>query len=201
MDHEAIQCPVDCHACCRVTTTLDLTATESLMIYLLNKDIVDLIEEYTDLHDETGYCPFMIMDKCIINRFKPSACQMFMPFEYRGKPMCYYLAHGKGLSAHNDAPENYMNSSSYAIHGVMMEIQCNIDGYLSQSFFKNIYQGTLWWKDNYALLPVNTRMCLESILTDNDMGLQLMENFKFDKVLQTGLTRYNEIVKTHPPHH
>ena len=171
------------------------------MIYLLNKDIVDLIEEYTDLHDESGYCPFMIMDKCIINNFKPSACQMFMPFEYKGKPMCYYLACGQGLSEDDDAQENFMNSKSYDIHGVMMKTQCEIEGYFPQSFFKNIYAGTMWWKNNYSSLPENTRMCLESILSDEYVGLQLMENFKFEKVLQAGLTKYNELVADHPHHH
>ena len=177
--------------------TLDLTAAESLTIYLLNRDVVDLIEEYTRLHDQTGYCPFMIMDRCIIHNYKPTACQMFMPFAYKGKPMCYYIAEEGQLLKDDDSPENCMNSSSYDIHGCMMTIQSEIDGYLSRSFFKNIYQGTLWWKNNYHCLPVNTRTCLESILNGEYVGLQIMEDFKFAETLLAGHETYSAMVAGH----
>ncbi len=201
MNHEPVDCPVDCHACCKTAVTLDLTAAESLTIYLLNRDIVDLIEEYTDLHDCTGYCPFMIMDKCIINTYKPSACQMFMPFEHQGKPMCFYLACGKHVTLDDNAPQNRMNSNSYDIHGVMMNIQCDIDQYMAHSFFKNIYEGTLWWKANYHVLPENTRMCLESILNEEYIGLKLIKNCTYEKTLQAGLKTYTDMAAHHPTHH
>ena len=197
MKNEPIQCPHDCHACCKVSITLDLTAVESLMIYLLNRDVVDLIEEYTRLHDDTGYCPFMIMDKCIINTYKPTACQMYMPFAYEGKPMCFYLAQDELISMDGNVLENCMNSSSYDIHGFMLMLQCDIDKYLSRSFFKNIYEGTLWWKNNYFSLPEDTRICLESILSQDYIGVQLMDNFKFEEALQAGYKTYTDILENH----
>jgi len=198
MKNVTIQCPDDCHACCKVAVTLDLTAVESLMIYLLNRDVVDLIGEYTRLHDDTGYCPFMIMDKCIINTYKPTACQMYMPFEHEGKPMCFYLAQNKLELQEGNVSENSMNSSSYDIHGFMLMLQCDIDKYLSHSFFKNIYEGTLWWKNNYFSLPEDTRICLESILSEDHIGLQLMDNFKFEEALLAGYKTYTDILENHP---
>ena len=198
MDKEQIKCPEDCHACCRSDVILDLTAVESLMIYLLNRDVINIIDEYTRLHDYTEYCPFMIMDKCIINSCKPTACQMYMPFEHEGKPMCFYLA-GKDLMLHVDHPLEYrMNSNSYAIHGFMMMVQCDIDTYLSRSFFKNIYDGTLWWKNNYHSLPDDTRICLESILSEDYIGLKLMHNFNFEEALMAGHQTYIDILDENP---
>ncbi len=199
MKKEAMQCPSDCHACCKMDVTLDLTSVESLVIYLLNRDVIDLIEEYTRLHDATGYCPFMIMEKCIINAYKPSACQMYMPFASEGKPMCFYLARGKAQELDADAPQNMMNSSCYDIHGLMLLLQCDVDRYLSRSFFKNIYEGTLWWKDNYLSLPRDTRICLESILAGNYIGSQLTDNFNYKEVLQAGYSKYTDVVASRQP--
>ncbi|HEB70442.1 MAG TPA: hypothetical protein ENI88_12620 [Desulfobulbus sp.] len=197
-ENRPIQCPEDCHACCRLGVVLDLTSVESLMIFLLNRDVIAIIDEYTRLHDATGYCPFMIMDKCIINDFKPSACQMYMPFEYKKKPMCYYLA-GNGLASRNDLSLEYtLNSSSYDIHGFMMIIQNDIDQYLSRSFFKNIYDGTQWWKEHYRTLPVDTRICLESILCADSIGLQLTHDFKFEEALAAGHQAYTDKVARRP---
>jgi|GEM_PF-2638871 Fe-S-cluster containining protein len=201
LKNDPVQCPVDCHACCKVGVTLDLTVAEALMIYLLNRDVVDLIEEYTRLHKETGYCPFMIMDKCIINTYKPTACQMYMPFEYKGKAMCFYLANDEAIQPDDQAPQNHMNSRSYDIHGFMMTIQRAIDRYFPHSFFKNIYEGTLWWKTNYQFLPENTRTCLESILNEEYIGLQLMKNFAFEETLSAGLNTYTEMVANHSTQH
>lgn len=195
MKKKPIQCPDHCHACCNSTVILDLTAVESLMIYLLNRDVIDLIDEYTNLHDHTEYCPFMIVDKCIINTYKPSACQMYMPFEYEGKPMCFYLAKNEFMLQAGNSTENYMNSNSYDIHEFMMMIQCDIDKYLSRSFFKNIYDGTLWWKNNYQSLPDDTIICLESILSEGYIGLQLKHDFKFKEALLSGHETYADLLE------
>ena len=192
-----MQCPDDCHACCNSSVILDLTSVESLIIYLLNRGVIDIIDEYTRLHDHTEYCPFMIMDKCIINTYKPSACQMYMPFEYEGKAMCFYLATNDSMLKADADTENYMNSNSYDIHGLMMLLQCDLDKYLSHSFFKNIYEGTLWWKSNYESLPEDTRLCLESILSEGYIGLQLTDNFNFRESLQAGHERYADLLEEH----
>jgi hypothetical protein len=193
MESEPIQCPVDCHACCRLGVTLDLTSVEALMVFLLNREVVDLIEEYTKLHDESGFCPYMIMDKCIINSYKPTACQMFMPFAYKGKAMCFYLAEKEIILPEGESSEGAMNSSSYAIHGFMMMVQSEIDEYLPKLFFKNIYDGTLWWKDHYPALPDNTLLCLESILNQGDIGRQLTDHFNFEAALQAGHKVYADL--------
>lgn len=197
MKQQPIQCPEGCHACCADTITLDLTTVEALVIYLLNRDIVELIEAYRDLHDVTGYCPFMIMDKCIINAYKPTACQMYMPFEYEERPMCFYLSHGRDVIQQDSIPTNPMNSSSYDIHGCMMMIQKEIDQFMSQSFFKNIYDGTMWWKANYDSLPVNTRICLESVLCEDSIGLQISDHFPFEKILLAGYKTYTDLLALH----
>ncbi len=194
MKEEPIQCPDDCHACCKLGITLDLTSVESLMIFLLNRGVVNLIEEYTKLHPDTGYCPFMIMEKCIINAYKPTACQMYMPFEYNGEPMCFYLAQNDCATQSKSSSEQYMNSHSYDIHGFMMKIQCDIDKYFSHSFFKNVYEGTLWWENNYDSLPDVTRICLESILSENYIGSKLIDNFNFKEALSSGHKMYTHIV-------
>ena len=189
-DNTQIQCPTGCHACCKLGVVLDLTSVESLMIFLLNREVIGIIDEYTRLHEYTGYCPFMIMDKCIINAYKPSACQMYMPFEYEKKPMCYYLA-GDVLIVQDDLTLKYtLNSSSYDIHGFMMKIQKDIDPYVTRSFFKNIYEGTRWWRLNYHALPEDTRICLESILSEDAIGLQLTHDFKFEEALLAGRKAY-----------
>jgi len=192
-----VQCPDDCHACCNSKVILDLTSVESLMIYLLNRDVIALIDEYTKLHEHTEYCPFMIMDKCIINAYKPSACQMYMPFEYEGKPMCFYLAKDECMRQTGNSTENYMNSNSYDIHGLMMMIQCDLDKYLSCSFFENIYNGIDWWKNNYQSLPDNTIFCLESILSEGGIGLQLNNNFKYEEALLAGHETYENLLDHH----
>ncbi len=173
---------------------LDLTSVESLMIFLLNREVIAIIDEYIRLHDHTEYCPFMIMDKCIINAYKPSACQMYMPFEYNKKPMCYYLAGDELLARNNLSLEYTLNSSSYDIHGFMMKIQSDLDQYVSHSFFKNIYDGTRWWKQNYQTLPEDTRICLESILSEDSIGLQFAHDFKFEEALMAGHQAYADKV-------
>lgn len=185
-ENEPVQCPAGCHACCRLGVVLDLTAVESLMIFLLNRDIIDMLDEYTRLHAATGYCPFMIMDRCIINTYKPTACQMFMPFEYEHKPMCYYIADADVLRQEDLASEYLMNSNAYDIHGFMIRIQTSIDTYLSPSCFQNVYEGTSWWRRHYHLLSENTRTCLESILDEGYIGRQLMHEFKFEEALRSG---------------
>lgn len=193
-----IECHKDCHVCCKISVTLDLTAVESLLIYLLNQGVVTLIEEYTSLHEDTGYCPFMITGKCIINTYKPTACQMYMPFEYKGQPMCYYLAKGGELPQGGCFPDIYMNSNSYDIHGFMLMMQTDIDRYSSHSFFKNAYEGTLWWEKHYHDLPADTRVCLESILNENYIGLQLMEDFNYEEALLAGHEKYVNLLDNKP---
>jgi len=112
-------CPTDCHACCTKGVTLDLTSVESLIIYLLNRDVVNLIDTYTALHDPTEYCPFLIMDKCIINTYKPSACQMYMPFDYKGKAVCFYLTAKDSKEKFLGSTACTAHSNAYAIHGFM----------------------------------------------------------------------------------
>lgn len=191
-----MQCPDDCHACCKASVTMDLTAIESLVIYLLNRDMVHLIEQYTNNLEPSGYCPFMVMDKCIINTYKPSACQMYIPFDYEGGPICFYTAGG-------DIPmdslgESYMNSNAYGIHGFMVLMQADVERYLPCSSFKNIYQGTLWWKNNYHCLPDTTRICLEAIVDEEYIGLKLVKDFNFDKALLAGRTRYADLIANKP---
>ncbi len=201
MESDPIQCPVDCHACCQLGVTLDLTSVEALMVYLLNGEVVELIEEYTKLHDESSFCPYMIMDKCIINSYKPTACQMFMPFAYKGKAMCFYRANKDFIMSEGESSEGVMNSSSYAIHGFMMMIQSEIDEYLPKLFFKNIYNGTRWWRDHYSTLPDNTQLCLESILKQGNIGKQLTDHFNFKAALQAGHESYAELREMHADYH
>ena len=197
MKSEPIQCPADCHSCCRLGITLDLSSVEALMVYLLNKEVVELIEEYIALHDASDFCPYMVMDKCIINTYKPTACQMFMPFAHKGKAMCFYLAEKDFSLPAGESLEDAMNSNSYALHGFMMMIQNELDKYFSKLFFKNIYDGTMWWKDNYLSLPDNTRLCLESILNQGDIGRQLTDHFNFESALQAGHESYADLREKH----
>ncbi len=197
METAHVQCPSDCHACCCLGVVLDLTAVESLLIYLLNGDVIEMIDEYTRLHEPSGYCPFMIMDKCIINDYKPSACQMFMPFDYQGKAMCTYIAEPGVEQAVDRDIEELMNSSSYDIHGFMMMIQCEVEQYIATSFFKNIYDGVRWWKENYLILPEDTRICLESILSENAIGDCLVDGFDYGEALHDGYERYDAMLARH----
>jgi Fe-S-cluster containining protein len=197
MKSPPVQCPSDCHICCKSSVTLDLTAVESLMIYLLNRDMVTLTEQYSDLHNDTGYCPFLIKDKCIIHQYKPTACQMFMPFDYHGEPMCYYLAKDRGSLRQEECSDSYMNSNAYDIHGFMMMTQCAIDVLLPCTFFRHIYQGVLWWKSNYNILPTSTRMCLESILYNGYIGSTLTAEFEFENALTAGHDTYIHMQEEH----
>lgn len=190
MSKEPMQCPDQCHACCSSSTILDLTAVESLVIFLLNREMVELIEEYWEDHEPSGYCPFMVTDKCVIHAYKPTACQMYMPFAYQGDPMCFYIAPDDFKMNQDSAEESYMNSKSYDIHGFMAIIQNEIDSYITPSFFKNIYQGILWWKNNYDCLPDATRICLESIMLEDYIGLKIAEDFKFEAALVSGYAHY-----------
>lgn len=198
MKDEQIQCPDNCHACCKTGVTLDLTAVEALVIYLLNRELVDLIEEYTNSHDFSGYCPFMLKDRCLINAYKPSACQMYMPFEYAGKPLCYYTAADDFVLPAESLGDSYMNSNAYGIHGFMVMMQSDSDTYVSPSFFKHIYEGTLWWKKNYHCLPAVTRMCLESILDEGDIGLKIRDGFRVEEALLAGRTTYTAMLENKP---
>lgn len=194
LEGEQVQCPLDCHACCRSGVTLDLTSVEALMVYLLNRELVDLLEEYVELHGEGDYCPFLISDKCIIHTYKPTACQMFMPFAYRGNPMCYYLAGQDFLPAEGERCQGLMNSNSYAVHGCMAKIQREVAEYFPVPFFQHIYAGTVWWKQHYHGLPGNTRTCLESILLQGDtIGDQLSAKFDFGAALQAGDELYMDL--------
>ncbi len=195
-DHPAL-CPRECHACCKLGIILDLTSVEALLIYLLNRDVVHLIDEYTTRHDPSPFCPFMIMDKCIINSYKPSACQMYMPFEFNGEPACYYLAAEKTGKDFIGSTACSMHSNSYAIHGFMLLAQQNLDPYMEQSWFKNIYDGTAWWQEHYDALPKATRTDMESIINEDTAGLLKTENFKFEASLATGFQTYNETVSQH----
>lgn len=197
MKSPPIQCPDNCHICCKSSVTLDLTAVESLMVYLLSRDMITLTEQYTALHAATQYCPFLIKDRCIIHEYKPTACQMFMPFEYQSEPMCYYLAKDKGNLCQEDCSDSYMNSNAYDIHGFMMMTQCAVDALLPCSFFKHIYQGVLWWKNNYTILPPATRVCLESILCNGPIGSTLTADFEFEKALTAGHDTYIHMLEEH----
>ncbi|WP_028584501.1 YkgJ family cysteine cluster protein [Desulfogranum mediterraneum] len=194
---EPMDCPADCHACCRRGVTLDLTSVEALVIYLLNRGVVELVEEYTNLHGENGYCPFLIMDRCRIHHYKPTACQMYMPFAYHGAPICYYLAQEEQLSPRGEVREPSHNSHAYDIHGYMMKMQCQVDRYLSCSFFKNIYDGILWWECHYHSLPKATVRCLESILSEEPSGQKIMLDFDLRAALAEGHDRY-EMLHAHP---
>ncbi len=197
MESDQAQCPIDCHACCKLGITLDLTSVEALMVYLLNRDMVDLLEEYISLHVKSDYCPYMIKDKCIINNYKPTACQMFMPFVYKGKAMCFYLADKKTVLSEEESSEGLMNSSSYSIHGYMMMLQSKVGDYLPVSFFKNTIDGTLWWKEHYHSLPDNTQNCLESILTQGHIGKKLTSCFDYKVALQAGSETYSDLCEKH----
>ena len=197
MDKKQIQCPQHCHACCKAGVIQDLTAVESLIIYLLNRDIIDLVDQHTALHTPTGYCPFLIQDKCIINAYKPTACQMYMPFEINGKPVCFYTVEKGAEVPPGTQLEYYMNSNSYAIHGFMMIIQDDIDADLSQSCFKNINAGVSWWQGHCESLPDGTRGCLESILSEDHAGLERIHDFKYKQSLCDGYQRYSDTLKLH----
>lgn len=197
-----IQCPVGCHACCASTTVLDLTAVEALLVYLLNRDVVHLLEQYVQLQGESDYCPYLIADKCTIHTYKPTACQMFMPFACKGKPMCFYLADKKEAFQKDKVFEEAMNSNCYAIHGYMVLLQNEIIEYLHLPYFKNTYAGTLWWHEHYPRLPENTRFCLESLLEQDHVGHQLMVDFDFSASLSAGEKTYLELWdKSHDADH
>lgn len=197
MDKKQIQCPEHCHACCKAGVIQDVTAVESLIIYLLNRDIINLVDQHTALHNPTGYCPFLIQDKCSINAYKPTACQMYMPFEIDGNPVCFYTAKEE-LEIMPDAQlEYYMNSNSYAIHGFMMIIQADIDADLTRSCFKNVDAGVSWWKNHCDSLPDGTRGSLESILSEDKGGLQRIHDFNYEQSLRAGYQRYSETLKLH----
>lgn len=197
MTEVPVQCPENCHACCKATVILDLTAVESLTIYLLNRELIGLVEKHIGLQEDKGYCPFLIKDKCIIHTYKPTACQMYMPVAHAGRPLCYYLAREQHLPADDHGYEYLMNSSCYAIHGFMLMMQGETDGCLPHSYFMNIHEGTLWWKNNYPSLPKNTRIILESILRGDPAGLQLQQHFKYTKALQAGYQAYVERLEHH----
>ncbi len=196
-DSALATCPRECHVCCKIDVTLDLTAVESLMVYLLNRDIVDLIDEYIGLHDPTGYCPFMITGKCVINHYKPSACQMFMPFDFQGKAVCSYLVDAESTEQFIGSTACTMHSNSYAVHGCMLEIQEELAVYLSQTCFKNIYEGTAWWRLHYDDLPQETRVGLESIINEDAAGLGRLGAFNFEESLSVGFHRYNDSIEQH----
>jgi Fe-S-cluster containining protein len=170
---------------------------ESLLIYLLNRDVVHLIDEYTARHDPSPFCPFMIMDKCIINSYKPSACQMYMPFDFDGEPACFYLAGEKTGKDFIGSTACNMHSNSYAVHGFMLLVQQNLDPYLEQSWFKNIYDGTSWWQEHYDALPRATKTSMEAIINEDAAGLQQMEDFEFETSLAAGMQTYNDTVRQH----
>jgi Fe-S-cluster containining protein len=193
----SVTCPRDCHACCSEEVVLDLTSVESLMIYLLNRDVVHLIDEYTAGHEPTGYCRFMIMDKCIINAYKPSACQMFMPSEHHGKAVCFYLAEDGADDRYADCTACSAHSNSYAVHGCMLLVQQEVDDSLHGRCFRNVYEGTRWWRKHYADLPASTRNCLDSIINDDAAGLRRVREFPFDEVLAAGNRAYNQAVQRH----
>lgn len=118
---------------------------------------------------------------------------MFMPFEYKGKPMCFYLADQSAAIQEGEIVKERMNSNCYAIHGFMVIAQREVSNNLPVQFFKNIYEGTLWWKKYYNILPNNTRICLESILGKNEIGKQLINYFDFEEALLIGDNVYNEL--------
>lgn len=186
-------CPEGCHACCRSWVTLDLTAVEALTVYLLNREMVELIERAHHLRPEDDYCPFLIQNRCSIHAYKPSACQMFMPFTSQGKPTCYYLAKERGDLQVAAEGEQYLNSHAYAIHGLMMLLQCMVGSHLPCIFFKNSYQGALWWKEHYSILPSTTKNCLESILNHDAHGEQQRADFAFAEALRSGLANYMQM--------
>ncbi len=194
---DAAFCPRDCHACCSEEVVLDLTSVESLMIYLLNRDVVHLIDEYTASHDPTGYCRFMIMDRCIINAYKPSACQMYMPVAHHGELRCFYLADPESRENCDNCTTCTAHSNSYAIHGYMLMVQQEMEEYLSQSCFKNAYEGTRWWQIHYEELPGNTRQCLDAIVEERDSAREKIEAFSFEQALAAGNRTYNQAVQRH----
>jgi Fe-S-cluster containining protein len=190
-------CPRDCHACCAKDVTLDLTSVEALMIYLLQKDVVSLIDRYTELHDPTEFCPFLLMDKCIIHTYKPTACQMYMPLDYKGEPVCYYLSDNKSMEHKNMATPCTLHSNAYALHGYMLLTQRMVKIFFSKNCFKNIYDGTFWWKTHYSDLPLVTRNSLEAIISENEHGLLQMAVLDFETLLAKGLSTYNESIVEH----
>ncbi len=190
-------CPKDCHACCVQDVILDLTSVESLMIYLLNQDIVALLGSYLELHEPSGYCPFLIMDKCIINTYKPSACQMYMPVIHKGRRVCFYLStsYPDSQSQHFSCTGCTSHSNAYAIHGVMLNAQRELEPFFSQQCFKNIFDGTTWWQKHYQDVPEATRKALQSILNEEAEGMGRMADFAFDAVLSEGLSTYNKCIE------
>ena len=197
MEDEQIRCPEHCHACCTSSATLDLTAVETLTIYLINREIIHVMDEETIQQNASGYCPFLILDKCIINAYKPTACQMYMPFAHQGKAMCAYIATGEVKQQQDCTAKYYMNSNSYAIHGLMMLVQHDLYNYLSKVCFKHIFEGVLWWKKNYTLLPLSTRVVLESVVNEEVLGLQRMDSFKFEESLLAGHQTYTDVLAGH----
>ena len=195
--HQQATCPKECHACCARDVTLDLTSVEALMIYLLQKDIVCLIDQYTELHDPTGFCPFLLMDKCIIHNYKPTACQMYMPFNYKGKAVCYYLTDKENEQYRKEGIACSMHSNAYALHGFMLLTQRKVAGNFSKTCFKNVYDGTFWWKTHYKELPLATRNNLESIISENEQGAAQMAGLSFEDLLGQGLSTYNASIEEH----
>jgi len=189
-----VSCPRDCHACCAVDVVLDLTAVESLMIYLLNLEVVNYIDRYIELHEPTGYCPFFIMDKCIIHTYKPSACQMYMPFDYQGQAVCYYLNNSPSSDNYSGSTMGSLHSNAYAIHGFMLLIQRRLEQSIPRQYFSNIYAGTSWWKTHYSQLSPETRTSLESILHEDEEGVLRTESFEFEAFLSQGLSTYNQSI-------
>ena len=190
-------CPKDCHACCVRDVILDLTSVESLLIYLLNQDVVALLGTYLDLHEPSGDCPFLIMDKCIINTYKPSACQMYMPVTHQGRRVCFYLAtsYPESQCQYPSYAACTSHSNAYAIHGVMLNVQRKLEPFFSQQCFKNIFDGTSWWEKHYQDLPEATRNALKSILNEDAEGVGRMADFAFEAVLSEGLSTYNKSIE------
>ncbi|WP_028580658.1 hypothetical protein [Desulfogranum japonicum] len=181
-------CPTQCHECCRSNVKMDLTGLEALLVFLLNRDMIELVMEHHALTGDTGFCPFLVSDSCIIHAYKPTACQMFMPYLYQGKATCAYRLNGLHASCLEELRvEQYLNSYSYDIHGYLMLCQVEIDEPLIPRSFSHIFDGVVYWSEHYQLLPAETRTHMETILDGQAESLnKYVSSFDFALALSQG---------------
>ena len=191
MPAEQAACPAQCHECCRLSVKMDLTGIEALLVYLLNREMIELVIRRRALTGDTGFCPFLVADVCVIHVYKPTACQMFMPYLYQGKPTCAYRLNGLPTTALAGLQvEQYLNSYSYDIHGYMLLCQQQLHEAFIPRSFPHIFPGVVYWAEQYLLLPVEIRNSLQALLRDNVSGENTVSDFDYGLALSQGHEHY-----------
>ncbi len=185
------ECPARCHACCTTSVRIDLTGLEALLVYLLNQDMAAMVIEHYALKGDTGFCPFLIADICVIHDYKPTACQMFMPYFHQGKTTCSYrLNQEEYVSMAELQVDLYLNSYAYDIHGYMMLAQQRLKGQGIPERFDHIFQGVEYWTTHYPFFPEAVRLTLDAVLRGGEDAKKWVSDFEYDKALSQGHAYY-----------